>query len=70
MTAFEEDFPSLRGEIDENGLISECAVELHCLDKAKVREAFEPLMDTIRRGTVPSMDTAREVWKNLQNLGL
>ena len=41
-----------------------------CLDKQKVREAFEPIMNTIKRNTIPTMDNAREAWKKLQELGL
>jgi hypothetical protein len=48
MTTFEEQFPSLREHIIDNGFCAESSwtirvplIKEHCLDKSKVKEAIE-----------------------------
>ena len=55
---------------DDEVFISVKHLKEYCLDKQKIREAFEPIMNTIKRSIVPTMDDARETWRKLQELGL
>lgn len=44
MSSFEDQFPSLKGKSqweEDIGFIPDEAIQEHCLDKAKVREAIE-----------------------------